>query len=171
MAGKNRVAYPAGAFFAAQPRPWSSPSRHEKNPRPRSGSRQAPARQDRAWRTARVPPGLPRLRRLRGNLHRTCTYRTSYDDRGAQCRGASAAPHTRLRLPGPRPAARAARFTRRACVLVLRTQRLGAQGLYLERVRVSRFTRFSPNQHAWIPDAIIRSNQGIDDEQCRIMNS
>ena len=44
-----------------------------------------------------------------------------------------------------------------------------SQGLYLERVRVSRFTRFSPNQHAWIPDAIIRSNQGIDDEQCRIM--
>ena len=30
------------------------------------------------------------------------------------------------------------------------------------------FTRFTPKHYAWIPYAIIRSNQGNDDEQCSI---
>ena len=30
------------------------------------------------------------------------------------------------------------------------------------------FTRFTPNKHAWIPYAIMRSNQGNYDEQCSI---
>ena len=35
--------------------------------------------------------------------------------------------------------------------------RFVSQGLYLERVRVSRFTRFTPKQHAWIPAIIMKS--------------